>query len=111
MDTALCGLHRRQARTRQGSPLWRPGLRHLTRVLKQRLESALQVLLKSAASAGQVRTDIAAEELLGAIASLCMHAFTQGPKHAPRMISLLVDGLRFGASSHPKSKQAARRKT
>lgn len=33
-----------------------------------------------------VRPDIAAEELLGAIASLCMHAFTQGPKHARRMV-------------------------
>ena len=55
---------------------------------KQRLEPAIQVLLKSAASAGQARSDVAAEELLGAIASLCMHAFTQGPKHARRMVSL-----------------------
>jgi AcrR family transcriptional regulator len=46
---------------------------------KQRLEPTFQILLKSAASAGQVRPDIAAEELLGAIASLCMHAFTQRP--------------------------------
>ena len=77
----------------------------------QRLEPALRALLKSAASAGQVRPDIAAEELLGAVASLCMHAFVQGPKHARRMASLLVDGLRFGASSYPKSKKTARRKT
>ena len=88
-----------------------PAFDTLPAYFKQRLEPALQVLLKSAASAGQVRPDIAAEELLGAIASLCMHAFTQGPKHARRMVSLLVDGLRFGASSHPKSKKAARRKT
>jgi AcrR family transcriptional regulator len=88
-----------------------PAFDTLPAYFKQRLEPALQVLLKSAASAGQVRTDIAAEELLGAIASLCMHAFTQGPKHARRMASLLVDGLRFGASSRPKSKKAARRKT
>ena len=78
---------------------------------KQRLEPALRTLLKSAASAGQIRPDITAEELLGAIASLCMHAYAQGPEHARRLVSLLVDGLRYGASSHPKSKKAARRKT
>ena len=74
-----------------------PAFDTLPAYFKQRLEPALQVLLKSAASAGQVRPDIGAEELLGAIASLCMHAFTQGPKHARRMVSLLVDGLRYGA--------------
>ena len=78
---------------------------------KQRLEPALRTLLKSAASAGQIRPDITAEELLGAVASLCMHAYAQGPEHARRLVSLLVDGLRYGASSHPKSKQAARLKT
>ena len=88
-----------------------PAFDSLPAYFKQRLEPALQVLLKSAASAGQVRSDVAAEELLGAIASLCMHAFTQGPKHARRMVSLLVDGLRFGASSGPKTEKAARRKT
>jgi hypothetical protein len=39
---------------------------------EQRLEPALRTLLKSAASAGQVRPDIAAGELLGAVVSLCM---------------------------------------
>src|SRR5579862_1080355 len=76
-----------------------------------RLEPALQTLLKAAASAGQIRADITAEELLGAVASLCLHAYAQGPKQARRMVSLLVDGLRYGASSHPKSKKAARPKT
>jgi len=46
---------------------------------KQRLEPALRALLKSAVAAGQVRTDIAAEEILGAVASLCTHAYEQGP--------------------------------
>jgi hypothetical protein len=79
--------------------------------IEQRLEPALRTLLKSAASAGQVRPDIAAEELLGAVVSLCMQPYAQGPQHARRMVSLLVDGLRCGASSHPKSKKVARRKT
>ena len=62
-------------------------------------------------AADEVRSDIAAEELLGAVASLCMHAYAQGPKHARRMVSLLVDGLRYGAEPPPASRKAARRKT
>jgi AcrR family transcriptional regulator len=88
-----------------------PAFDTLPAYFKQRLEPALRSLLKSAISAGHVRSDITAEELLGAVASLCMHAYAQGPKHARRMVSLLVDGLRFGASSHPRSKKAARVKT
>jgi AcrR family transcriptional regulator len=88
-----------------------PAFDTLPAYFTQRLEPALQTLLKSAASAGQVRSDVAAAELLGAIASLCMHAYAQGPKHARRMVSLLVDGLRYGASSDPKSKKTAPRRT
>jgi AcrR family transcriptional regulator len=88
-----------------------PAFDTLPAYFKQRLEPALRSLLKSAVSAGQVRPDIAAEELLGAVASLCMHAYAQGPKHARRMVSLLVDGLRYGASPPPKSNKATRRKT
>jgi AcrR family transcriptional regulator len=65
----------------------------------QRLEPALRTLLESAAAVGEVRADIAAEDLLGAVASLCLHAYDQGPEHARRMVSLLVDGLRYGARS------------
>src|SRR5580700_3323458 len=64
-----------------------PAFDTLPAYFTQRLEPALRALLKSAASAGQVRPDIAAEELLGAVASLSMHAFGQGPKHARRMVS------------------------
>jgi len=88
-----------------------PAFDSLPAYFKQRLEPALRTLLKSAASAGQIRADITAEELLGAVASLCMHAYAQGPKHARRLVSLLVDGLRYGASSHPKFEKTARRKT
>jgi AcrR family transcriptional regulator len=88
-----------------------PAFDALPGYFKQRLEPALRALLKSAASAGQVRPDIAAEELLGAVASLSMHAFGQGSKHARRMVSLLLDGLRYGANSAAKPKKAASRKT
>jgi AcrR family transcriptional regulator len=88
-----------------------PAFDTLPAYFKQRLEPALRTLLKSAISAGHVRSDIAAEELLGAVASLCMQAHAQGPEHARRMVSLLVDGLRYGASARPRSKKAARVKT
>jgi AcrR family transcriptional regulator len=77
----------------------------------QRLRPALHTLLASAAGVGEVRTDVDADDILGAVASLCMHAFDQGPEHARRMVSLFVDGLRYGANPHTKSKRAARRKT
>jgi hypothetical protein len=54
-----------------------PAFDTLPAYFQQRLEPALRTLLESAAAAGEVRTDIAAEDLLGAVASLCMHAYDQ----------------------------------
>ncbi len=88
-----------------------PAFDSLRANFEQRLRSALQTLLASAAEAGEVRKDVDAEDILGAVASLCMHAFNQGPEHARRMVSLFVDGLRYGANPRPKPNKAARRKT
>jgi AcrR family transcriptional regulator len=60
-----------------------------------RLRPALQDLLASAISAGRVRSDIAASELLGAIARLSMSEVDE-PAQAQRMVALLADGLRCG---------------
>ena len=76
-----------------------PAFDTLPSYFQQRLEPALRKLLASAAAAGEVRTDIPAMDLLGAVGSLSMHAYKQGPEHARRMVSLLVDGLRYGARS------------
>ena len=76
-----------------------PAFDALPAYFQQRLEPALRTLLQSAAAAGEVRADVVAEELLGAVASLCMHAHGQGPGHAGRMVALLVDGLRYGAKA------------
>ncbi|MDQ0394888.1 TetR/AcrR family transcriptional regulator [Labrys monachus] len=75
-----------------------PVFETLPAYFQQRLEPALRGLLEAAAAAGQARSDVSAEDLLGAVASLCMHAYRQGPEHARRMVDLLVDGLRHGAS-------------
>jgi AcrR family transcriptional regulator len=64
-----------------------------------RLVPALRALLDAATAAGAVRTDVDAEDLLVAVASLCSHAYDRGPDHARRMVALLVDGLRYGATS------------
>jgi AcrR family transcriptional regulator len=76
-----------------------PAFDTLPAYFQQRLEPALRKLLESAAAVGEVRTDIVAVDLLGAVASLCMHAYAKGPEQARRMVSLLVDGLRYGARS------------
>ena len=60
-----------------------------------RLRPALETLLASAVNAGRIRSDIAAGELLGAIARLSMSEVDE-PAQAQRMVALLADGLRRG---------------
>ncbi len=74
-----------------GNPAFEP----LRAYFEQRVRPALRTLLQSAAAAGEVRADVDAEDLLGAVASLCMPAHDDG--HARRMVALLADGLRYGA--------------
>lgn len=71
-----------------------------------RLRPALHSLLTAAISAGQIRTDIAADELLGAVAGLSMSASAE-PGQARRMVALLADGLRHSGAGRPASRRAA----
>jgi AcrR family transcriptional regulator len=75
-----------------GDPAFDP----LPAYFQQRLMPALRGLIASAVSAGEVRADVDAEELLGAVASLCIPTYDKRPDHARRMVALLVDGLRYG---------------
>ena len=77
-----------------GNPAFEP----LPAYFNQRLRPALRMLLESAAAAGEVRTDVDADDILGAVASLCMHADDDRPGYARRMVALLVDGLRHGTN-------------
>ncbi len=61
---------------------------------EQRLRPVLRTLLEAAAAAGEVRTDINADDILGAVASVCIPSRNDG--HAQRMVTLLTDGLRCG---------------
>jgi AcrR family transcriptional regulator len=76
-----------------------PAYDNLPSYFDERLRPALRMLLESAATAGTVRTDVDADELLGAAASLCMSAHNTEPGRAERMVALIVDGLRYRASA------------
>jgi AcrR family transcriptional regulator len=85
-----------------------PAFDTLPAYFDQRLRPALRKLLKAAAAAGEVRADVDADELLGAVASLCMSTHNDGPGRAERMVALLVDGLRFGAKASARSSRSSR---
>jgi AcrR family transcriptional regulator len=74
-----------------------PAFDTLPAYFKKRLLPALRTLLDAATAAGEVRGDIDADGLLGAVASLCMQFHGEGTTTARRMVALLVDGLRYGA--------------
>jgi AcrR family transcriptional regulator len=75
-----------------------PAFDNLPAYFQKRLLPAFRALLDAAAAAGEVRADVDANELLSAVASLCRQAPEEDPERARRMVSILVDGLRYGAS-------------
>jgi AcrR family transcriptional regulator len=77
---------------------------------ERRLRPALRTLLDAAAAAGAVRADVEPDDLLRAVARLCMSAHDDDPGAAQRMVALLVDGLRYGASASGDSRQRKRAK-
>jgi AcrR family transcriptional regulator len=68
----------------------------------QRLGPALGSLLDAAATAGEIRADIGPEDLLYAVANLCLPVSDEGAAYSRRMVALLIDGLRHGAD-HQRS--------
>jgi AcrR family transcriptional regulator len=76
-----------------------PAYNALPAYFKEKLCPALQTLLDAAAAAGKVRGGVEPYELLRAVASLCTPGHDVGPDHARRMVDLLIDGLRFGATT------------
>jgi AcrR family transcriptional regulator len=76
-----------------------PAFETLPAYFETRLRPALRSLLDAAIAACEVRADVEPDDLLRAVARLCMSAHDDGPGPARRMVALLVDGLRYGASS------------
>lgn len=63
-----------------------------------RLGPALGSLLHAAAAGGEIRADISPKDLLYAVSNLCLPMSDEGPAYTQRMVALLIDGLRYGAS-------------
>jgi AcrR family transcriptional regulator len=78
-----------------------PAYETLPSYFQERLHPAIRTLLAAATKAGEVRADVDPEELLRAVARLCMSAYEDGPASARRMVAVLVNGLRYGASPSP----------
>jgi AcrR family transcriptional regulator len=72
-----------------------PAFESLPAYFDQRLRPTLARLLAAAVASGQARTDVEADDIIGAVASLCSATKAGKPDHAQRMIALFVDGLRL----------------
>ncbi|MGH3321047.1 MAG: TetR/AcrR family transcriptional regulator [Streptosporangiaceae bacterium] len=72
-----------------GDPAFDP----LPAYFDQRLRPALTSLLESAAAAGDIRADVDPNDLLHAVASLCLPAHADQSRHTQPMVDLLIDGL------------------
>lgn len=79
-----------------------PAFDALAGYFTMRLEPALASLLQAAAVIGEIRSDVAAEDLMRAVANVCQPAKTVGVAYSLRMVALLIDGLRFGATASRK---------
>jgi AcrR family transcriptional regulator len=64
---------------------------------KAQIRTAAADLLTRAAAAGQIRDDIAAEDLVRSMGGICMASGPDGtPECAGRLVDLVFDGLRYG---------------
>jgi AcrR family transcriptional regulator len=87
-----------------------PAFEALPAYFRQHLQPALQSLIEAAVKAGQIRSDVEPQELLRAVASLSSGPGEDGARQSGRMVDLLIDGLRFGASgaaTTPKAKRSS----
>ncbi len=70
----------------------------------QRLGPALAALLDAAVADGAVRDDISAEDLLHAITQLSQPVPGRAPEHNQRILAVLLDGMRRGATQRPPAR-------
>jgi AcrR family transcriptional regulator len=67
----------------------------------ERLGPVLSDLLDAATSAGEIRADVSAKDLLTAISLLSHPAPDTDPDYSQRMVGLLIDGLRNTEPAQP----------
>lgn len=76
-----------------------PAFASLPDYFRTRFEPALASLLTAAANAGAIRAGIDPYDLLRAIGNLAAATGPGSGEHVTRMITLLLDGLRYGAGA------------
>lgn len=64
----------------------------------ERLRPAFRRLFDAALAAGEIRDNVPADDFLDAAATLCMSVNGTQPDQAARLVTLLVDGLRYNAA-------------
>src|SRR5450631_3740575 len=63
-----------------------------------RIRAALKSLIDAAAATGRIRSDVDGTDLMRALGGICMVSDQPGwQEQARRLVSLLMDGLRYGA--------------
>jgi AcrR family transcriptional regulator len=75
-----------------------PAFHSLPGYFNQHLEPALGSLLDAATASGDIRADVSPRDLLHAVANLCMPMAGEGIAYSQRIVALLIDGLRYGAT-------------
>lgn len=80
-----------------------PAYQELPAYFDERLRPALQGLLDAAEAAGLVRAGVKPNELLRAVASLCVPAHDVGTDYTSHMLQLLLDGLRYRGTADAAS--------
>ena len=73
-----------------------PVFQTLPAYFDERLRPALRVLLEAARAEGEIRPDVDADDIIGAVASLSGAAKASRLDHSRRIVALFVDGLRYG---------------
>jgi AcrR family transcriptional regulator len=73
-----------------------PSLEALGTHVSRRLEPALETLLDAARSAGAIRSDVGAKDVISAVALLCQPVRGEGPEFNERIVGVFLDGLRTG---------------
>lgn len=72
----------------------------LFRDLKQGINTAAGTLLTRAAEAGLIRNDVTSDELMRGLGGICMANDADTSDTALRLVSIVFDGMRFGAVAH-----------
>lgn len=72
----------------------------LLRGLKGDIHDAAGTLLDRAAHAGLIRADMSSDDLLRGLGGICMANDTGPSDTALRLVSIIFDGMRYGAAGH-----------